>query len=98
MEGHGLVSFIIHPDYTREGAALEVYRNLLRYLSDLRDAGRLWIALPQEVNRWWRERSQMRLVYGDDKWHIEGNEKGQARVAYAVLAGDDIHYTFDPSA
>src|SRR5262249_32781459 len=36
-------------------------------LSRLREAGRCWVALPGEVERWWRQRNRMTLVQdGDD--------------------------------
>ena len=63
MERHGLASFIIHPDYLLEARALDTYRSLLGHLADLREQGKLWIALPGEVDQWWRARSQMKLVY-----------------------------------
>ena len=97
-EVHGLVSFIIHPDYIMERRALNVYKGLLGYLSDLRRKRKSWFALPQEVNRWWRERSQMRLVPEDGKWHIEGKGKERARVAYATRVGENLRYTFDAAA
>jgi hypothetical protein len=28
----------------------------------MREERKIWIALPREVERWWRERSQMRLT------------------------------------
>lgn len=95
---HGLASFIIHPDYSMEHAALNVYKSLLRYLADLREGGKLWIALPGEVNRWWRERSEMRLVLENGEWRIEGYGKERATIAYATIAGDGICYAFDRSA
>ena len=60
MEKHGLASFIVHPDYVLEHRARDTYKALLAYLSRLRSEGKIWIALPREVDQWWRERSQMR--------------------------------------
>jgi hypothetical protein len=97
-EKHGLVSFIVHPDYVMEPKALRVYRTLLGYLSELRNAGKVWMALPREVDQWWRERNQMKLAYDDGVWRIEGPGRERARVAYATLAGDSIRYTFDQAA
>ncbi len=96
-EKHGLVSFIIHPDYILEPKAQETYKELLRFLAQLRDEGKLWAALPGEVNRWWRERSQMRLVRDGRSWHIEGKGCERARVAYAALEGDQIVYRLESS-
>jgi hypothetical protein len=93
MEKNGLMSFIAHPDYIREDRALAVYKMLLRYLSDLRNERNLWIAMPREVNRWWRERSQMKLVIEDGKWQIRGPGQERARLAYARLKDDKIAYT-----
>jgi hypothetical protein len=94
-EKHGLASFIVHPDYVRKKRALEVYKSLLGYLSDLRKEGKAWIALPKEVNQWWRERSQMILVHEDGVWRIRGQGRERAKVAYAILAGEKLQYSFD---
>jgi hypothetical protein len=51
MEKQGLVSFIVHPDYIREHTALKICQDLLAHLSDWRDAGKVWVALPQVVGR-----------------------------------------------
>lgn len=95
-EKHGLVSFIIHPDYLGTGRALEVYKGLLGYLSELRSEGKAWVALPKEVNRWWRERNQMTLIRERGAWRIQGRGKERARIAYAILAEDDkLRYSLD---
>jgi len=89
---HGLASFIVHPDYVFEPRALDTYRALLGYLADLRSEEKIWIARPREVNQWWRERSQMRLVPRGDGWEIEGPGKERARIAYASLEGNQLLY------
>jgi len=93
IEKQGLVSFIIHPDYTMEPKALKTYKELLAFLARLRDEGKLWAALPGEVDRWWRERSRIRLVRDGSSWRIEGPGCERARVAYATLQGDQIVYS-----
>lgn len=90
---HGLASFIIHPDYVIEARAQNTYRALLAHLSKLRSVGQIWIARPGEVNRWWRERSEMKLVERGGEWAIEGAGKERARIAYAILEGDDVRYS-----
>ncbi|HZE69221.1 MAG TPA: hypothetical protein VE135_06795, partial [Pyrinomonadaceae bacterium] len=92
MEKHGLASFIVHPDYVVEQRARDTYKSLLAFLADLRLKGETWIALPREVDQWWRARSQMKLVRQGDNWVIEGPEKDRARIAYAVLEGDRLAY------
>ena len=92
MEKHGLASFIVHPDYVLESRTRDTYKSLLAYLADLRTKGRIWVALPGEINQWWRSRSQMKLVRQGDNWVVEGPEKDQARVAYGVLDGTRLVY------
>lgn len=90
---HGLISFITHPDYLVERRARQVYRDLLGHLSELKTSERLWVALPGEVNSWWRNRSQMNLVQDGEAWRIEGPEHERACVAYASLENDRVVYT-----
>ena len=96
-ERHGLISFIVHPDYIFQPRALAGYRSLLAHLSDLRSQGKIWIARPGDVNRWWRERSQMRLVNRGNGWEIEGPGKERARIAYASLENNRLVYRFERS-
>ena len=89
---HGLLSFIIHPDYVIEKRAQSVYHALLAELAALRLQKGIWFALPREVNRWWRARSRMRLVRRGGSWIIEGPLKEKATVAYATLQDDCLKY------
>lgn len=89
---HGLVNFLVHPDYIIEQRAQDSYRALLEHLSRLRAEGNLWTPLPREVADWWRERSRMRLVFEDGEWRVEGAGKERARVAYAELTHDGVTY------
>lgn len=86
----GLVSFLVHPDYIREGKALDIYKSLLRQLCELRERDDVWIARPQDVNCWWRQRSQMKLVRNGSTYRIEGAGKARARLAYARIEGDRL--------
>ena len=94
---HGLISIISHPDYLIGQRERAVYVDLLRHLSERRARG-LWIALPGEINRWWRNRRQMRLVADGETWRVEGPDAERARVAYASLAGNGIVYSLSPPA
>jgi hypothetical protein len=94
---HGLISFVIHPDYNIDETARGVYTNLLEHIVKLRDEGETWIALPSEVNAWWRLRSELNLVRTGGSWRIEGKGKERARVTYAVLADDALTYEFAPT-
>jgi len=90
---HGLVSMIAHPDYIAGRRERHVYVELLRYLNERRDRHNLWITLPGEINRWWRNRRQMTLVHDADGWRIEGPDAHRARLAYARLADQRVVYT-----
>jgi hypothetical protein len=91
---HGLMSFLIHPDYIIDKAARRVYTELLQYLTGLRAEGETWIALPREVAGWWRLRSEMELVQEGSSWRIQGKGSERARLAYAVLDCDRLIYEF----
>ena len=97
MGAHGMMSFIIHPDYLLERRALETYRSLLAYLSELRAQQGAWIALPREVNTWWRQRSQMSIVRKNGELQIAGPGSERARLAFASAEGDRVIYSLDPS-
>lgn len=85
---HGLISVIIHPDYILTERPRRVYEDLLRHLSALRERRETWIALPGEVNTWWRQRSQMTLEPDGESWRITGPGSERARLAWACLAAD----------
>jgi len=68
---------------------------LLGHLARTRADKKIWMALPGEVDRWWRSRSQMKLVRAGNRWSIEGPDKERARVAYASREGDTVVYTVD---
>ena len=92
FEKHGLASFIVHPDYSMKGRALEAYKQLLGHLAELRSQRMVWTALPQDVNRWWRERSQMRVTRRNGVDEIAGPGRDAASVAYASMNGDRLSY------
>jgi hypothetical protein len=90
---HGLISVITHPDYLVGERERRVYADLLRYLAELRDRRGTWMALPAEINRWWRTRQQMTLVPdGAGGWRIEGPDSERASLAWASLEGDALVY------
>ena len=97
LRRHGLISFIIHPDYTIPRWARQLYDDLLQYLAELRDDRGMWIALPREVDRWWRQRSAMQLVEEDGKWRIRGDGCERARVAFASFDNGTLTYTIEPA-
>ncbi len=91
-EKYGLMSFTVHPDYLISQRARKVYEGLLDYLREMISREKIWMALPGEVDRWWRARSHMKLVPQGNSWAIDGPEKERARVAYAVRDGARLTY------
>lgn len=92
-KNHGLISFIVHPDYLNEQRARDSYKALLEFLASLRDKDEVWTALPRDVANWCRQRSRMELVRRGGEWHVEGPGSERACVAYASLAGDTVTYS-----
>jgi hypothetical protein len=92
LAGHGLMNFIIHPDYIKRRGAALVYTALLEELSRLRSDDGVWVPLPSEVDRWWRERSEMKLVPDGQNWKVEGQGSNRAKLAYARLDGNQLVY------
>jgi hypothetical protein len=94
---HGMSSFIAHPDYLISPRAQTVYLRLLSDLANLRSERNLWIATPGEVDRWWRERAEMRLWRSRGEWAITGPGNERARIAYARLVERRLCYVLGPS-
>ena len=91
-EKHGVMNFIIHPDYILESREQLVYKSLLARLSKLRESAGLWIPLPKKLNDWWRQRNQMELVRNGSGWKIVGEGNDRARIAYARLEDGKLVY------
>src|SRR5258708_4199725 len=93
LDGYGLASFNVHPDYIIEAKARAVYAQLLAHMASLASERNVWLALPGDVNRWWRDRSRMKLVERNGCLEIEGPGKERARIAYASLNGTQVTYS-----
>jgi len=94
LKGHGLISAVVHPDYLISQRAQSVYKELLAEISKLHSNREVWAALPGEVDQWWRQRSEMRLVPAGTEWRIEGCGSDRAQLAYACLDGDHLVYEY----
>jgi hypothetical protein len=95
---HGLVSFIIHPDYIVEPEKQALYRELLQMLKKYNSEQNVWLALPREVDTWWRERAAMSLECEDGNWSVRGKGSERASVAYATLENGKIKYVLPNEA
>lgn len=97
LDKNGLITFIIHPDYVARDGMAALYKDLLQYVRELRATRRIWLALPSEVDRWWRARARMQLVRNGDEWHIEGDGSERAVLAYARNVEGELMYEMDPA-
>ena len=91
-EAHGLMSFLVHPDYVIAKRAQDVYRELLER------------NCPVAIRPWRLGNAAGRsgsLVEGTERdesdsdgqgWKIEGTGSGRAKIAYACLDGDRLVY------
>jgi len=95
MQKHGLVSFIIHPDYITSNRERHIYEALLAHLSALRAENGLWVTTPAEVNRWWRQRMEMRIIEDGDHLRIDGPGKERGRIAYASEQDGRLVFTLN---
>jgi len=93
LRNHGLVSFIAHPDYVVESRAQQIYRALLAHVAATVRENELWMTLPGEVNRWWRERNQSQVICRGNQWQIVGPAKDRGRVAFARWNGEALVYS-----
>src|SRR6266852_6563094 len=98
VDGHGLLSFIIHPDYVIETKLQSVYRELLAHLRHQCKERNIWAALPRQIDSWWRQRNAMKLVPNGDGWAIAGEGIERAQIAYASVQNGTLVYSFDPPA
>jgi hypothetical protein len=93
LNKHGVMNFIVHPDYIRAENEQRVYRNLLARLAQLRETAGVWTPLPGKLNEWWRQRNLMKLVKRNGNWEVVGEGKERARIAFARLENDKVVYT-----
>jgi hypothetical protein len=95
LAGHGLISAIVHPDYIINKKSNNTYRRLLAHLAHLREKLFVWTTTPGEIDKWWRQRSEMTLTPDGSSWRIEGEGMERARVAYAHVVGGQLKYSFE---
>ena len=95
LKRNGLMNFIIHPDYASTGRAQDTFRKLLEKMSRLRCDKNVWMPLPRDVDSWWRERQQMKLVPHGRRWKIEGPGSDRAIVAYAHIENGRLVHELD---
>jgi len=92
LEKHGLISFNVHPDYIMAEPYRSIYRQLLDYLRQICAERNIWIALPGEVDQWWRGRQEMHVVPDGDAFRIAGPYAERAVLAYAQKEKGSVTY------
>lgn len=97
MEKHGLMSFIVHPDYIMGARERNVYKELLAHLAELREKKNVWITTPGEANRWWRQRAKMKIVEDNNDIRIEGQGNERARIVYASEDDGRLVFSLQPT-
>jgi hypothetical protein len=80
---HGLISFIVHPDYVIEADTRAVYEELLGDICSRRKDEAIWCARPAEVDAWWRTRSRLRVEKAGASWSVAGEGAERAVLAWA---------------
>jgi glycosyltransferase involved in cell wall biosynthesis len=98
VDGHGVLSFIIHPDYVIETKPQSVYRELLAYLRRQCSERNIWAALPRQIDCWWRQRNAMKLVPKSESWEVVGEGSERAQIAFASVQNGTLVYSFAPPA
>ena len=92
---HGLVSFLVHPDYTVGRERQAQYGELLGLIKRFSAQRKLWMALPGDVDRWWRQRDNMMLSRIGGKWTIQGDSSDRAVIAYARMENGTVRFVRD---
>ena len=80
-ERGGMALLDTHPDYLIDETARSAYERLL---SAFRTDDSAWKALPRDVARWWRRRSDSHLRQRDGSWVVEGPAGEEGRVRLVV--------------
>jgi hypothetical protein len=89
---NGLATFLVHPDYITEARTQAVYKDLLAMLYELRRREDLWLALPGDINDWWRARDRMSIVEDGESWRVVGDGAKHAVLAFARLVDGRLTY------
>jgi len=95
---HGLISFIVHPDYVIEQKPRSVYEGLLQHIRSSSQENNIWCARPSEIDSWWRARHKMTVEKEGNSWRIKGKGAEQARLAYAINTDGIITYELDETS
>jgi peptidoglycan/xylan/chitin deacetylase (PgdA/CDA1 family) len=91
IENHGLINIITHPDYMLTEKNLQYYDQFLAFIMSQEN---LWHALPNDVARWWRDRSKSEVITMDDLHPIiKGPASDRGSITWAELDGGEVKYS-----
>ncbi len=82
----GMALMLVHPDYILTNNISNIYKE---FLEELKTDNTFWHALPREVARWWRSRSNCKLKKIDGSWQISPPLKGGS-VGKIRLENDEL--------
>lgn len=86
---NGMALVIVHPDYIINDTRLKWYEDLLQYV---RKKTAAWLALPRDVNNWWRQRDGSSLKYDvTNNYYIDGPASNKGFVRYLELVDNDLN-------
>jgi peptidoglycan/xylan/chitin deacetylase (PgdA/CDA1 family) len=80
----GMALLDTHPDYMLDAERQGVYRDFIETFA--REPG-VWVALPCEVDAWWRRRAGTDLRWEDGAWALQGPAAEEAAVAFITDGG-----------
>ena len=81
-ERGGVLVLTVHPDYMTSAARLDLYRAVLRRLTEDEQG---WKALPSDVCDWWRRRSKSEIRDQGNRLEIYGPARDDAAVGSVAL-------------
>lgn len=79
---HGMALVIVHPDYSGFGRSYQIYESFLR---EMKSRAGFWHALPRDVARWWKSRTNRMDEFSSDA----------DQLATATLNGDSVEITLN---
>ena len=83
----GIILVNVHPDYMMSEDRLTIYE---RFLAGMRERQGIWNALPADIARWWRDRSDTHLRATGGTPSVEGPAADRAVVYRLRISGGQL--------
>jgi len=78
----GMILINVHPDYIDSERRLKLYEE---FLVEMKAKTNIWNALPKDVARWWKDRSNSQLKRTNGCFTVEGPAAGRAAILLTTL-------------